>query len=372
MIRTNLSLCAKVFVVFAFNAVPVLADSHFRSTQIRADQRLEDQETRENNGNSRSSSPKNAESQPDDRDERRSTTKTPATPRNVRDRNKEHQNHPQKSRHQLPPSQHQRNPEPPRFHPLPVEHHDQKRDEHNRDKHRHDEHTRDDHRHDEHRSYDHRYDHRPPRPYLDSHHNHRPNYRLYKRHRYIYYYTPWYNTLFLAPLFFHYYDVGYRLEVLPTPYVRIFVSGRPYFYSNGVYYRSHGAGYIVVSAPIGAFVQTLPAGFVAFTIGLNSYYFVNDTYYAWDETRDGFAVVGKPIGAEEALAKATEGRLYVYPNKGQSEEQQAKDRYECHLWAVSESGIDPSLEETQYTANEQHSYKRAISACLEAKDYTVK
>lgn len=34
--------------------------------------------------------------------------------------------------------------------------------------------------------------------------------------------------------------------------------------------------------------------------------------------------------------------VYVYPSKGQSPEQLAKDRYECHRWAVSQSGFDPS------------------------------
>ena len=33
---------------------------------------------------------------------------------------------------------------------------------------------------------------------------------------------------------------------------------------------------------------------------------------------------------------------YAYPNAGQSEQQQAKDRFECHQWAVSQSGFDPS------------------------------
>jgi len=34
--------------------------------------------------------------------------------------------------------------------------------------------------------------------------------------------------------------------------------------------------------------------------------------------------------------------VYVYPAKGQSDEQLAEDRYTCHLWAVTESGFDPS------------------------------
>ena len=34
--------------------------------------------------------------------------------------------------------------------------------------------------------------------------------------------------------------------------------------------------------------------------------------------------------------------LYIYPNKGQSQEQQSRDRYECHLWAVQQTGYDPT------------------------------
>jgi hypothetical protein len=53
-------------------------------------------------------------------------------------------------------------------------------------------------------------------------------------------------------------------------------------------------------------------------------------------------------GAVLALISATSPRpvaaaeLFVYPNKGQSQEQQAKDRYECHTWAVGQTGFDPS------------------------------
>ena len=34
--------------------------------------------------------------------------------------------------------------------------------------------------------------------------------------------------------------------------------------------------------------------------------------------------------------------MYVYPAKGQSEQQLSTDRYECHRWAVSETGFDPT------------------------------
>lgn len=34
--------------------------------------------------------------------------------------------------------------------------------------------------------------------------------------------------------------------------------------------------------------------------------------------------------------------LYIYPNRGQSPEQQSRDRYDCHLWAVQPTGFDPT------------------------------
>lgn len=35
-------------------------------------------------------------------------------------------------------------------------------------------------------------------------------------------------------------------------------------------------------------------------------------------------------------------RLFVYPANGQTEEQTQRDRYECHVWAVQQTGVDPS------------------------------
>ena len=36
------------------------------------------------------------------------------------------------------------------------------------------------------------------------------------------------------------------------------------------------------------------------------------------------------------------GDVYIYPNKGQSAQQQDRDRYECHSWAVQQTGFDPT------------------------------
>ena len=35
-------------------------------------------------------------------------------------------------------------------------------------------------------------------------------------------------------------------------------------------------------------------------------------------------------------------QVFAYPNAGQDEAQQSQDRFECHQWAVNQSGFDPS------------------------------
>lgn len=204
----------------------------------------------------------------------------------------------------------------------------------------------------------------------------RPRHKIIYRERthreYNYVRGPWYYTRYISPYPRHFNPIGFHIKLLPDPYVRIVIGGFPYFYYSGVFYKQYNSGYIVVSAPIGAFVTSLPDGFIAFSIGLATYYYINHTYYAWDDYRNGYVVVEKPAGADDAIAKATTGRLFVYPNKGQDEEQQARDRYECHRWAVSETGFDPTLEEDEYSPNDNDSYRRALAACLEGRDYTVK
>jgi hypothetical protein len=35
-------------------------------------------------------------------------------------------------------------------------------------------------------------------------------------------------------------------------------------------------------------------------------------------------------------------KVYFYPNQGQSPDQQNRDQYECHVWAVKQTGFDPT------------------------------
>jgi hypothetical protein len=48
-----------------------------------------------------------------------------------------------------------------------------------------------------------------------------------------------------------------------------------------------------------------------------------------------------PPPSEPAPPPTTQ--VYVYPTGGQTQDQLGRDRYECHLWAVKQSGFDPSV-----------------------------
>jgi hypothetical protein len=62
--------------------------------------------------------------------------------------------------------------------------------------------------------------------------------------------------------------------------------------------------------------------------------------------------------------------LYVYPAAGQTAEQTADDRYECHVWAADQSDYDPTL--GAGSRADADAYGRAFSACMEGRDYVVK
>ena len=47
-----------------------------------------------------------------------------------------------------------------------------------------------------------------------------------------------------------------------------------------------------------------------------------------------------------AGSTATQAQMFVFPEKGQSPEQQEQDEFTCHKWAKQQTGIDPN-EQTQ-------------------------
>lgn len=167
-----------------------------------------------------------------------------------------------------------------------------------------------------------------------------------------------------------YYPIGHRVRTLPRGFLSFTLGNGRYYYQSGVYYRRHGPGYVVVRAPIGAFINVLPYGYRTFYLGGIPYFYAAGVYYTWNNHYDSYQVVDRPASIadlkEEPVAEAKD--VFVYPNHGQSTEQTSKDRYECYLWAVKQTGFDPSAGEP----GDPNAYHRALSACLEGRGYTVK
>ena len=91
--------------------------------------------------------------------------------------------------------------------------------------------------------------------------NYRPAYRPVYRSGFRPAYRPVYRPIYRAPrAYVHYGPVfGLRLNVLPFGYSRINVGSNPYYYNDGIYYRSYNrGGYEVVHPPLNATVSRLP------------------------------------------------------------------------------------------------------------------
>jgi len=185
----------------------------------------------------------------------------------------------------------------------------------------------------------------------------------------------------------YYYDRGYGVHTPPAGGMgdlrgrdgeRYYFHGGNWYRWRGGWYRWWGGAWVVWGPPIGLFVPFLPPLYTTIWWGGIPYYYANDAYYVWNDGRNQYEVVTPPEGLDAAgttPSPVTEGaseQLYAYPLKGQSAEQQSQDRYECHRWAVEQSGFDPTSAAAAPTTDKRSAYFRAQSACLEGRGYSVK
>jgi hypothetical protein len=110
------------------------------------------------------------------------------------------------------------------------------------------------------------------------------------------------------------YRPGHVIDRINDPYWRVPYDGREYFYSGGYWYRPQGPRYVVVAPPY---------------------------------------------------------ELLIYPAAGQSPQQLDRDRYECHRWAVQQTGFDPASARYAPGAQVMDNYRRAQGACLNGRGYSV-
>lgn len=176
-----------------------------------------------------------------------------------------------------------------------------------------------------------------------------------------------------SPSWSRHFRPGYRVDRLPDRHHHFVHRNRDYYYFGGnFFHRPHG-NYEVIRAPMGVRVPYLPPGYVSFYIGPSRYFYVNYTYYLWDDHHKDYVVVREPRGASDAVVEAATqsfSEIYAYPAQGQSAEQQDRDYYDCHVWSVDESGYDPTLEgQNTYKSRD---YRRAMIACLEGRGYSVR
>lgn len=89
-----------------------------------------------------------------------------------------------------------------------------------------------------------------------------------------------------------FYPHGRCFDVLPLAAATLIIAGATYYYEEGVYYQRRGNQYIVIPAPVGAVVTTIPAGYQPVIIDGVPYYAINGVTYM--STPYGYQVVPTP------------------------------------------------------------------------------
>jgi hypothetical protein len=178
----------------------------------------------------------------------------------------------------------------------------------------------------------------------------------------------------------YYPAIGASVRVLPDGYRPYFWGGHPFYFVGGVWYAPGPAGFVVVRPPLGVTIAVLPPYYSTVWIGGIPYYYADDVYYTWDAAQNGYVVVSPPANADQPSPPppptATPGDIIIYPKNGQSASQQAADRYECHRWAKSQTGFDPTDVgggvSPMANPQQRSAYDRAMAACLTGRGYEVK
>jgi len=173
----------------------------------------------------------------------------------------------------------------------------------------------------------------------------------------------------------YYPNPGHVSPTIPRHSIEVERGGTRYRYGGGVWYSAYGPRWRVVGPPLGVYVPLLPDFYTTVWFGGLPYYYANDSYYVWRDGQRGYEVVQPPVDVQSSVAPPIQD-LIMYPKNNQSEAQQGQDRYECHRWAADQTTFDPTRAAedvpTAQWASKRAEYFRAMSACLEGRDYSVK
>jgi hypothetical protein len=154
----------------------------------------------------------------------------------------------------------------------------------------------------------------------------------------------------------------------------------------------------------GLYFAALPLYYSTLWWGGVPYYYAYNNFYVWNGAAGAYETVNPPpaLANQVAMQAPASPDLIVYPNNGQTSEQQAKDRYECHRWAANQTGFDPTsagvsmagaaqspaanasqppaanagqppaVNAPPAAAGKREEYLRAQAACLEGRGYTAR
>jgi hypothetical protein len=129
---------------------------------------------------------------------------------------------------------------------------------------------------------------------------------------------------------------------------------------------------------LGLYFAALPLYYDTYYWGGVPYYYADNTYYIYDPAQKQYETVAPPQGVQDQASAANGGdsggapaEIIAYPKNGQSADQQAKDKFECHQWATGQTGFDPTQGSTAAPATKRNDYMRAQAACLEGRGYSV-
>jgi hypothetical protein len=131
---------------------------------------------------------------------------------------------------------------------------------------------------------------------------------------------------------------------------------------------------------LGLYFATLPYYYSTYWWGGVPYYYADDNYYIWNSGVGQYQTVAPPAevlsqaggGGQAGGQAAAPSELIAYPKNGQSQDQLGKDKFECHRWAVTQSGFDPTQAGGGSAPGRRSDYSRAQAACLEGRGYSVK
>lgn len=178
---------------------------------------------------------------------------------------------------------------------------------------------------------------------------------------------------------FEYRDARPRYRVIPSLPSRhdiVMHHGSRYYFGGGLWYRDDRPGrFVVVAPPFGIVAPLLPPLTTTLAVGSALYYVSNNTYY--QRSTSGYVVV-EPPPANSVVAPAqvaSAAPLFAYPRQGQNADRQTADRADCDDWAIGQTGYDPRFAGTAgdtMAMQNRDAHRRALTACLEGRGYTVR